>query len=55
MIYRLDEICKESGVEINVKNITVMIINKTKTSSGTQRYVGLMLDGGSLGQVTRVK
>jgi len=53
MIDRLNETCKEYGMEINVKKTKVMIINKAKTSTGTKRHV--MLNGVPLEQVTRFK
>jgi len=53
MIDKLNDTCKEYGMEINVKKTKVMIINNTKTSVGTQHVI--MLNGVPLEQVTRFK
>ena len=52
MIDRLNETCKEYGMEINIKKTKVMI-NQTMKTVGTQRYV--MLNGVPLEQVTHFK
>ena len=53
MIHRLNETCKAYGMEINIKQTKVMIMNKTDKPKGLQRCI--MLDKMPLEQVTRFK
>ena len=50
---RLNKTCEAYGMEINVKNTKVMIMNETAKPKGMQRYI--TLDRVPLEQVTRFK
>ena len=53
VIDRLNKTCEAYGMEINVKNTKVMIMNGTAKPKGMQRYISL--DRVPLEQVTRFK
>src|SRR5688572_64858 len=53
MIDKLNDTCKEYGMDINVKKTKVMVMGGDRVKNGAQAY--LTLDGVRLEQVTRFK